>query len=92
MQIETQNQFLESIASVLIRCFIMAVIVQLVWFGVFVGIGDLAFGIHEELFGTERLYFDMVNYFGLMFVKMISILFFLIPWLSIKLVVRMKKS
>ena len=79
---------LELCASVLIRCFFLAVGVLVFWFVFYLLGGDLAYSIHSTMFDISRHEFAMMNYYGMAFVKVVSFLFFLIPWAAIRIVIR----
>jgi hypothetical protein len=54
--------------------------------------GDWAYGLHARWFELSRRDYALVNYWGIAFAKVGAILFFLIPYFSIKLVQRKKKA
>jgi hypothetical protein len=87
---ETKNgrELFDMLAKVLLRCFVMGYCVLLLWAGVFLVGGYLTYDIAARLFGLSPHEVDMVNYCGMAFVKLIVILFFLIPYLAIRLVLR----
>ena len=87
---EDMRKKLEIIAAILLRCLIASVIFLLIWFFGFLIGKNIAFvmDIHYSLFKATAEDFNMVNYWGIAFFKLIGIAFFLIPWISIKLVLR----
>ena len=82
------HEFLEMCSGILIRCFIIAVVFLLFWFCIFLVGGDFAFGIHAKIFEIDRHDFDLMNYYGMGFLKISAYLLFLIPYISIKLILR----
>ena len=87
---DEQNNLLDAVAEVFLRCFVLAFCLLLLWFVFFLVGGDWAYAIHSRWFGLSRLHFDLTIYYGLAFFKMAAILFFLLPYVSIKLLLRKK--
>ena len=80
--------FLETCSAVLIRCFLIEIALLLLWFFIFLFMGDLAFKIHSALFDITRHDFDLMNYYGMAFIKVVGFLLFLCPYISIRLVLK----
>jgi len=70
----------------LLRCFVLGYLLLLLWFVVYVLAGD--FGIAGKLFGLTPHEVDKINYCGMAFVKSAVLLFFLLPYIAIRLVLR----
>ena len=81
------NDPFDTLAKILLRCFILGYILLLLWLVVYLVAGGLVYGI-GKLFGLTPHEVDVVNYCGLTFVKSIVLLFFLIPYIAIRLVMR----
>ena len=89
---EPKDVFLDALAKVLIRCFLMGLALQLLWFVLFMRVGEWAYGIHSEWFELlTRHDFDLMNYYGMALLKIGIFTFFLIPYLSIRLVLLSNK-
>ena len=82
------NEFLETLGDVLLRCVLLGFLLLLFWFGFYLLAGDWAHGIHARWFELTKHQFDLMNYYGMAFIKMSVILFFLIPYVAIRLVLR----
>ena len=80
------NSLLDRIAGIMIRCFILGFVFLLIWFLLILAGGDFIYGIHSKLFGISREHFDMMMYAGMGITKMFIFGVFLIPYVSIKLV------
>jgi Family of unknown function (DUF6868) len=52
---------------------------------VVVMLGDFVFEIHSSMLPLERQHFDLMNYFGMGFLKLLIYVFFLIPYLALKI-------
>jgi hypothetical protein len=79
------------VARALLLCFAMSMAVLLFWFGVILLAGDLAFRIHSSIFEISRHDFDVMNYYGMAFVKMCAFMFFLFPYIAVKAVSKKSK-
>jgi hypothetical protein len=78
-------------SKVLLRCFILGVVFMLLWF-LFILVGaDFAHGIHSKWFPISKEQFLLLNYVGMGISKLFLIGVFLIPYISIRLVL-CKKS
>jgi hypothetical protein len=84
---QTDN-LLEAIAKILLRCWIFGFITLLFWWGAITLAGDLTLGVHGDMFGLTRPQLNIIHYCGMMLTKLVVGIFFFIPWLSIKLVLR----
>jgi hypothetical protein len=76
---------LDVIAGILIRCFLGGMLLLVVWFAWFVFAGDWIYQVHSRWFQIPRQSFDAIHYTGMAVTKIAIILFFLLPWIAIKL-------
>jgi len=88
---DEQNNLLDAVAGVLIRCFVLAICLLLLWFVFYLVAADWAYSIHSRWFEIDRHNFDMMNYYGMGITKTFTFLFFLLPFISIKLILLKKK-
>ncbi len=56
-----------------------------VWFAWFAVAGDWIYQVHTRWFQIPRQSFDAIHYAGMAVTKIAIILFFLLPWIAIKL-------
>ena len=89
-QDESKN-LLQGVAGILLRCFFLSLALLLLWFVFYLVAGDWAYSIHSRWFELSRRDFGLINYYGMALTKIWAILFFLFPYLSIKLVLRQKE-
>jgi hypothetical protein len=90
---ESNDLFLESLAGILIRSFLFGAALLLLWFVSYLFLPDWTYEMNTRWFNIGRHEFDLINYCGIGFVKMCILLFFLFPYLSIKLILcRSKKT
>ena len=79
---------LEILSSILIRCFVIGVVFITFWFIFFLLGGDAGYTIHARLFQISRHEYDLLNYYGMAFVKGCNFLLFLFPYIAIRMVLR----
>lgn len=78
----------ERITKVFGVCFLLTLGLLLIWFvGYLVG-GDLAFRIHATMFDIDRRAFALVMYCGMALLKFAAVVFFLIPYVALKIVAK----
>jgi hypothetical protein len=83
------DALLERLAGILIRSFFFAIVLLLFWFFLYVlGGGAWSYRINFPWSTMTRHDYDLLNYCAMAFVKMCAILFFLFPYLAIRLVLR----
>ena len=85
------NYLLDKVAGILIRCFFLAYALLILWFFLYVLVGDLGYGMHAQWFELSRHDYALINYYGMAFVKVCAIIFFLFPYFAIKLVLRKRR-
>jgi hypothetical protein len=82
------NELLDALARVLLRCFVLGYALILLWVGVYLAAGNVLYGPANRLFGLTAHEVDLVQYCGIAFVKCLVLLFFLFPYVAIRLVLR----
>ena len=83
---------LEIVSCILIWCFAICVAFITLWFIFFLLGGDLGYTIHSKWFQISRHEYDMLNYYGMAFVKGCNFLFFLFPYIAIRMVLRRRDA
>ena len=81
---------IDHITKILGTCFLLAFGLLSLWFFGFMVAGDFAFRIHANWFSLDRVTFNVMNYYGMAFLKMVAILLFLFPYIALKIVGRNK--
>jgi hypothetical protein len=84
--------FLETLAGILIRSFLFGWGLLLVWFLFYLLLPGWLYEMNTTWFNISRHEFDLINYCGIGLVKITVLLFFLFPYLSIRLILRKKKK
>lgn len=82
---EEQDNLLEAVAGVCLRCFVLGMVFLLIWFLMCSAKGNWMFGIHSKWFKVSKHEMAVAHYCGLMFTKICIFVFFLFPYLAIKL-------
>ncbi len=79
-----QSDTLNLIASLLIRCFWISVIIVLYWFVMLVAFDDFVYSMQSILFDVSREQFAQAGYWFIALSKIVVTFFFLVPYLAIK--------
>ena len=82
------NDLLQAVAGILLRCFVLGYLFLLLWFGAYVLAGDLLYRLNGSLFGVTQHEINLMHFFGMALVKLILFVFFLFPYVAIRLVLR----
>jgi len=84
-------QTLDAIAGILLRCFILTAVASIFVWAVYFAIGDSLHRIYTLFIDISRKEFDLFLLYSLTFIKSLNIVFFLIPFVAIKLFLRGKR-
>ncbi|MHB0958274.1 MAG: DUF6868 family protein [Pirellulaceae bacterium] len=82
------TESLDVIAKVLLRCWLLGMLLLLIWYGVFLLVPNVIYSLHGSMFDLSPHELNIIHYSGMAFVKLVVILFFFFPWLAIRLVLR----
>ena len=85
---ERNDVFLQTVAAILIRSFLFGLAFLLLWFLLYVIAPGWMFEINARWFNIDKRDFDLINYFGMGFVKVSIVLFFFFPYLAIRSMLR----
>ncbi len=88
----SQGELLATLARILIRCFLLGIAVVMYWAGMVVFAGDFVYNMHSSLFPMSSQQFYSIHYAGIAFTKVCIFLFFLLPYISIRLVQRKNRN
>jgi hypothetical protein len=92
MNIDEQNNLFETVEAILLRCFFLSLVLICIWFGFYLFSSNAGYAFHSIFFACNQHDYDAINYFGIAFAKISAILFFLIPYLSIKWALRTRRK
>jgi hypothetical protein len=85
----TQNtEFFDTLAKVLLRCGLFGYLLLLLSVGVRLFAGETIWRLNSNLFGLSKHELELIIYGCIVAIKLVALLFFLIPWLAIRLVLR----
>lgn len=82
---DTNRDFFETLARVLLRCWIFGFVLLFIWLGAL--LSGAVHNLHGPLMELSADELDVIHYCGLAGLKLLVLVFFFIPWLSIRLVV-----
>ena len=91
MQESTRNVF-DTLDKILLRCWIFGFVLLVIWFGVALLMGETIHNFHGPMFGITSHELDVIFYAAMGILKVFVFVFFFIPWLSIRLVLKKTKG
>ncbi len=89
---DSYTDFLETLAKVLLRCWILGAVLLFIQVGVVLLLGEVIHRFHGPMFGLSSHELDVFIYGAVVVFRAFVIVFFFIPWLAIKLVLRKLKA
>ncbi|MFB3786334.1 MAG: DUF6868 family protein [bacterium] len=84
------NHVLDTLAKILIRCFILGVIFMLAGFMIYVTNRDFVYGLHSKWFHMTMEQVDWMMYTSLGITEILVFFVFLFPYIAIRLTVPRK--
>jgi hypothetical protein len=81
------REMLVTVAQILLRSTVLGFLLILLWFGLYMLVPGSMYG-QAKWFGLTPHEIDLIHYCGMAFVKMCVLIFFLFPYISIRLVLR----
>lgn len=75
---------IDTIADILLRCFVITVAAMSFTWVVWLGLGDVLHGIHHRMIDLTRKEFDLFFLYTMTIFKGLNLLFFLFPYVAIK--------
>ena len=73
------------LARVLLKCIFLGFGLVLIWVILTLVGGNVAFEIHSKIFDITRHDFDLLQYWGMGLAKIFMLVFFVIPFIAIRL-------
>ena len=89
---QRNNITLESLATLLGGSFLISYAILIVWFLIFLFAPDCFYALNTKWFAISRIEYDLINYGGMAFLKILNLVFFLCPYLAIKLLLWKKRT
>ena len=86
------TDFFDTLAKVLLRTWIFGYVVLLAWVGIVLFAKEPFYSLLSNWYGLSSHELDLTNYCGIALLKLLVIVFFLLPWLAIRLVLRGRKA
>jgi hypothetical protein len=88
---ECKDLFLRTAAAIFLRAFLFGLAFLLLWVLFYLIAPGWMFEMNARWFDITRRDFDLINYYGIGFLKITIILFFLFPYLAIRSILRKKE-
>ncbi len=88
--IESSRDFFDTLANILLRCWILGFALLMFAFVMILAAGGIIDDIHGRMFGLSPHELDVIFYCWLGALKLLVLIFFFIPWLAIRMVLRKK--
>ena len=88
---ERNDVFLQGVATILLRSFLFGLAFLLLWFLLYLIAPGWMFEMNARWFNIGKPDFDLINYYGIGFVKISILLFFFFPYLAIRSMLRKKE-
>jgi len=82
------DELLDALGRVLLRSFLLGYALLLLWAAIYLAAGTILYGPAHKLFGLTSHEVDLIQYCGIGFVKCLLLVFFLFPYVAIRLVLR----
>jgi len=86
-ELNNVNDLFDTLAKVLLRCFVMGYCLLLLWFVLYLFAGVWVYG-SGKWFGLMPHEVDIIHFCGISLVKCVVVLFFLCPYIAIRMVLR----
>ena len=88
---QSNNITLEALATILGGSFLISYAILIIWFLISLFAPDCLYRLNTKWFTISRKEYDLINYGGMAFLKILNLVFFLCPYLAIKLLLLWKK-
>jgi hypothetical protein len=88
---EHKDVLLQTVATILLRSFLLGLSFLLLWFLLYLIVPGWMFEMNARWFNIGKRDFDLMNYFGIGFLKISILLFFFLPYLAIRSMIRKKR-
>ena len=87
---DSTHDFFETLARILLRCWIFEFILLFIWLGAF--LSGAVHNLHGPLMDLTDHDLNVIHYSGMAFLKLVVICFFFFPSVAIRLVLRKAKG
>ena len=88
---EGNDIYLRTLATILIRSFLFGLAFLLLWAVLYLIVPGWLFEMNTKWFDIGKRDFDLINYFGMGFMKISILILFFVPYLAIKSMLRRKE-
>ena len=88
---ESTRDYFETLAKILLRCWIFGTVLMVLWLVAALFLSEIVYKLHGPMFGITIHELDVIFYGAMGMLKLFIFVFFFIPWLSIRLVLKKAK-
>ena len=67
---DSTHDFFDTMAKILLRCWVFGFLLLLVWFGIYMLATDVIYRLHGTMFGLSGHDLNVIHYCGMAFVKL----------------------
>ena len=86
------DEFFDTLAKVLLWCWICGFVLLYVSLGAVLLAGDMAYRLQVEWFGLSKHELELILYGSIVAIKLLVLVLFFVPWLAIRRVLRGRKT
>jgi hypothetical protein len=90
-EMNEDNKALYDISEFLLNCVIISISLLLFWLVMHLLTVDFAYEIHSKWFDISKKEYEVMNYYGMAFMKIFMFIVFIIPYISIRLLIRKRE-
>ena len=84
--------FFDTLAKVLLRCAVFGYLLLLLTIGIYLFAGGEIYRLNASVIDLSKHEFDLIIYGCVVLIKIVVLLFFFIPWVAIRLVLRKSRT
>jgi hypothetical protein len=79
---------LDILSKVLMRCWLLGFALLALWAGLVLLGRDFVYRVHGNMFGLAEHELDLIFYAAMVLTKVMVLVFFFIPWVAVRLVLK----
>jgi hypothetical protein len=90
--LDSTRDLFDALAKVLLRCWLFGFALLFIWLATILLMGETICKLHGPTLGVLSHELHVIFYCGMAMLKLLVLVFFFIPWLSIRLVLKEPNS
>ena len=88
--LDSTRDFFDTLSRILLRCWLFGFVLLFIWFGAF--LSHAVHKLHGPMMSLSDHDLNVIHYCGMASLKLVVLVLFFFPWLSIRLVLRKKQA